>query len=909
FLWVGTPYNGLNRLNRKTGKFTRFQYNPDIPGNIGSNNIWSLFQDRQGVLWVGTDSGLNKFDYEKQAFIQYTYENGNDNSLSNERILCIYEDHIGLLWIGTLGGGLNKFDRKTGKFTHYTEKEGLPNNVINGILEEITAPGTNNYFLWLSTNSGVIRFNPNTGKSKSYNKNDGLQGNEFNAGAYFKAKDGKMYLGGTNGFNCFYPWEIKDNPYIPPVMITGMKVLNIKVKPGVKINGRVILTKTILETNEIKLSYDDNVVSFEFAALHYASPKANHYAYRLEGFDEDWIYVEDRHFATYTRLGKGDYTFKVKAANNDGLWNEEGTALKITVIAPVWHSGWFYLLCAITILFLVLGIYRIRVRGLKDQERRLTQLVQERTQEVEKANRRKSDFLARMSHEIRTPMNSIIGFADLVLETPLTEEQTDFIYAIKQGGDTMLDIINEMLDLSKIEAGLLVLEPTDFEVEVMAFNVCELILPRIEERNIELLCRIDSKVPMIVKSDPRRFQQVLTNLMVNAVKFTLQGEVELAIRVEEEEEKQLKLLATVRDTGMGMSREKSDFIFDVLRRDDHPDTRVFEGTGLGLPISKQIAQLMGGDIRVESEPGKGSTFYFTAWVEKFSAMDIGQTAFSPVYESIAGKSILVIDDNLSSLKLLEEMLMGFGCRVTARNGADKGIAAFCEALKKGPRFDLCILDLQMPVTNGYEIAAQIRYHTPMTGDDIPIIAVSSSLERRLGKYAETHFDGFVPKPIRRDTLLEMITRLLAKKKNDRNESQLQQVEFPGIENRESAICILMAEDNELNQKLAGFLLTKAGYQLDVAINGKEAVEKFISEPERYDLIFMDIQMPEMDGKDAAQLIRQKGFKEIPIIAMTAASMKGDREKCMAAGMNDYISKPIRKEVLYKMIKKWVPDKN
>ena len=766
-LWLGTPYNGLNRFNRDTGKFTRFQYNPDIQGSIGSNNIWALYQDRLGVLWVGTDSGLNKFDREKQAFTLYTYQEGNPNSLSNGRVLCICEDHTGVLWIGTLGGGLNKFDRANETFTRYTEKEGLPNNVVDGILEEITAPGSNDYYLWLSTNAGVVRFSPHTGKSKSYNKDDGLQGNEFNAGAYYKSKDGKMFFGGTNGLNCFYPWEIKDNPYIPPVMITGLKVLNEDVKPGKKINGRIILTKTISETEEIKLSYDDNVVSFEFAALHYAAPRANRYAYRLEGFENNWNYVDDRRFVTYTRLTAGNYIFRVKAANNDGLWNEAGTGLKITVITPVWNTVWFYVLSALTILFIGLGIHQARVKGLKNQERKLTQLVLERTQEVEKANRRKSDFLARMSHEIRTPMSSIVGFADLVLETQLTEEQTDFIYAIKQGGDTTLEIINEMLDLSKIEAGLLVLEPIDFEVEVTAFNVCELILPRIGERRIEVLCYIAPGVPTIVRGDARRFQQVLANLMVNAVKFTVKGEVELAIRVEEEEDRRVKLLATVRDTGMGIAREKCDFIFEVSRPEGNSDTRIFEGTGLGLPIAKQIAQLMGGDIRVESEPGKGSTFYFTAWMEKFSEAAAGKLSLSPIYKSIAGKRVLIVDDNLRSLKLLEEMVTGFGCQVTAMAGADEAIATFCAAVEKGAPFNLCILDLQMSAgTNGYDAVKQIRYHSDIN-DEIPIIAISSSLERRSGNYTEADFDGFVSKPVRRDTLLEMMTRLLAKKKTSR----------------------------------------------------------------------------------------------------------------------------------------------
>ncbi|MDQ1355428.1 MAG: hypothetical protein QG657_5738, partial [Acidobacteriota bacterium] len=372
-LWVSTPYDGLNKLNRETGKFTHYHYNPDDPKSINSNNIWALYLDRAGVLWVGTDSGLNKFDHEKDAFTLYSSQGDNPSSLSNGRILCIYEDHTGMLWLGTLGGGLNKFDRLNEKFTRYTEKEGLSNNVINGILEELPLPTGSDYYLWLSTNGGVLRFNPLTGESKMYNKDDGLQGNEFNAGAYYKNSDGEMFFGGTNGFNYFNPRDIKDNPFIPPVMITGLQVMNEEVKPGKKINGRIILTRTISETREITLSFKDNIISLEFAALHYASPRANRFAFRMEGLENNWNYVDDRRFAAYTRLSAGNYTFRVKAANNDGRWNETGASLKITVVPPIWQSGWFYVLCILAIFFTGLSIHRVRVRSLKDQEKRLTQ--------------------------------------------------------------------------------------------------------------------------------------------------------------------------------------------------------------------------------------------------------------------------------------------------------------------------------------------------------------------------------------------------------------------------------------------------------------------------------------------------------------------------------------------------------
>jgi signal transduction histidine kinase/ligand-binding sensor domain-containing protein/CheY-like chemotaxis protein len=949
-LWIGTRGGGLNRFNRENGTFTRYQRDNTDLHTLSNNMVMTIYEDRPGDLWIGTYGGLNKFDKKSESFTRYLHDAKNPGSISHDEVLTIYEDNTGILWIGTFGAGLNKFDRETetfvrfktkpgdgddlgesniylihqdrsgipwigtdgglyrynpaaNHFTRYGIEDGLPNEVIYGMLEDEQGN------FWLSTNKGLSRFNPAEKTFRNFDTRDGLQSNEFNFGAFYKSKSGEMFFGGINGLNSFFPADIKINRYKPPIVITGLMIFNESVATGEPVRGMKILDKDISRTEEIRLSYNHSVFSFVFAGLNYALPGKNQYAYKMEGLEEEWNYVGDRRFATYAHVSPGEYVFRVKGSNNDGVWNEEGASLKIIIIPPFWKTWWFYLACALGLLILGLGIHRLRVRQLKKQEKRLTQLVKERTKELEQANRYKSEFLARMSHEIRTPMNSIIGFADLALDTTLNEEQIDFITSIKQSGESLLTIINEILDLSKIEAGLLSLQSIDFDPEVLAFNVCDLVIPRIGKRPIEVLCRIDEKLPANVKGDPGRFRQVLTNLMGNAVKFTREGEVELSIQVEKEENHRIKLYTKVRDTGIGISQHKKELIFEAFQQADITDTRQYDGTGLGLSISKQIAAAMGGDIRVESEPGKGSTFHFTAWVEKSFKKPTKKLFPSSVYEYVSRKKVLLVDDNPNCLTILEKPLASSGFRVLTNTKAGETLPILLEAAKNNDPVDLCVLDLNMPVMNGFEVAKQIRDNPGKEISQVPLLAISSAVEGRFKKYHEVGFDAFLPKPIRRDTLLEIITQLLGEKKiekiKERRESILTQHSL--MEDAKQSVRILMAEDNELNRKLASFVLNKAGYRLEVVTNGKEAVETFLADPGGFDLILMDIQMPEMNGKDAARMIREKGFIQIPIIAMTAASMKGDREKCLEAGMNDYVPKPIKRESLYQAIKKWVLD--
>lgn len=376
-LWIGTN-GGLNRFDHKQQRFEHYRHDPNDSLSLSQNSIWCITEDQGGALWVGTMSrGLNRLNRERTQFTRFQNELRNPKSLSDNRVLSVYVDRRGTLWAGTGTAGLNKFDRDTEMFTHYREKDGLPNDVVYGILEDQRGN------LWLITNKGLAKFNPATGQFRNYDVSDGLQSNEFNIGAYHKSKNGEMFFGGINGFNAFYPEDIKDNPHAPPVLITDFQLFNKSVPIGKSADGRVLLQKSITTTDAIKLSYKDNVFSFGFVALNFANPEKNQYQYKMEGFDADWTAAGTRRFATYTNLDPGEYTFRVKGSNNDGIWNERGAALKIIITPPYWQTWWFRAGASITILLLAFIWYRRRITHIEARKKELEIQVEERTRAAE----------------------------------------------------------------------------------------------------------------------------------------------------------------------------------------------------------------------------------------------------------------------------------------------------------------------------------------------------------------------------------------------------------------------------------------------------------------------------------------------------------------------------------------------
>lgn len=796
-LWIGTASKGLDILNLKTGEFKNFQHKRGDITTLSDNGIYSIYKDRRGTIYIGTVWGLNKYNPYQENFTQvtevgnmahiydiyedsqgslwfatynigvyrfspkddrwnhYTYQANQPGSICSNSVITIFEDSHKKLWFGTEGAGLCSYDAENDRFeTFDPDNKILPNSVIYAIEED--AAGN----FWITSNAGLTRINPYTDRiPKLFTQSDGLQSNQFNFRSSLHARNGMLYFGGINGLNAFDPRDFKDNSFIPPVVITNFQLFNKDIH--IKDKNSPLQT-SITECKKITLSYYQNTISLDFAALSYEAPDKNRYAYMLKGFEKDWNYSENKNKASYTNLQPGEYTFLVKGSNNDGIWSNNPTALEIQILPPFWKTGWayaFYILLLAALGGTALHLWSMRVKN-KHQEL----LKAYRTQKEKETYQSKINFFTNVAHEIRTPLSLIKMPLECIIKSEDgTAETKKYLTVIEKNTERLLNLINQLLDLRKTEDGEFHLQIRPHSIHTLIQNVYTRFVPSAQLKNIRMEIELPEK-DFIANVDEEALTKVISNLLSNALKYT-KDSIHISLQPETS-----GFEIKVADNGPGIAKTEKKRIFEAFYQPDHSKS----GTGIGLALAKLLTEKHSGRLFLEDNPQPGAVFVIyipfleeTVPGKNHLSEQIIETSLSSTISTTEHETeispeetstkILLVEDNLDLLNLTAGQLKKYWQVYTATNGKE------ALQLLETESIDLIVSDIMMPEMDGYTLCESIKNNPQYCHIPVVLLTAKTTTDDKI-KGLDFGADAYLEKPFSVQHLQSQIKNLLESRK-------------------------------------------------------------------------------------------------------------------------------------------------